>query len=117
MKKKLSQSSFRIWEGKSKFDGKPISAIVTGVDGSSKNPKTGRMAQMWILNSVAPPYDAVKAGDDSCVCGDCDLKPSVVKSSIRPCYVGRVAWKAPNSVWKHNIFQTVQIKRISPQLF
>lgn len=39
-----------IWEGKSRFDGKPIVCIATE---NSKNRKTGDMVQTWILSQIS----------------------------------------------------------------
>ena len=55
-------------EGPSPFDGQPIVSIATL---HSNNRKTGDMVQTWILPRDLHPLDAVKAGQDSCICGNC----------------------------------------------
>lgn len=63
-----------IYEGPSQLDGQPIVAILTGVSTKSENPKTGPMAQTWILRSDMHPIDALKEGEDSSICGTCPLR-------------------------------------------
>jgi len=60
-----------VYEGPSRFDGAPIVAIVTGLDGSSENDKTGPMAQLFIIRSDMSPLQAIAAGLDSSVCNFC----------------------------------------------
>jgi len=111
------QSSFKIWEGNSPYNNEPISAIVTGADGSSHNPKTGAMMQLWILPSNINPKDAIKTGEDTCVCGDCVLKPSTYKQTQCKnktiCYVAKRAFQAPRSVWQHNIHRPVELDTVT----
>jgi hypothetical protein len=38
----------------------PLVAIITGMRGGSANPKTGPMAQLWILRSDMSPLDAIQ---------------------------------------------------------
>jgi len=72
------------------LDGKPIVGIVTGLKNKSNNPKTGDMAQFWILREDMPPTEAKRTGADSSICGDCPLK--------KTCYV--TIHQAPLAVWK-----------------
>lgn len=46
------------WRGNSPWDGAPIVAILTGIDGSSVNAKTGPMAQLWIMREDIAPHVA-----------------------------------------------------------
>ena len=80
-----------IYEGPSRLDGQPIAVIATGLNGTSKNPKTGPMTHLWVLRSDMPPVDALFAGDDVSVCGDCPLRRTV-------CYVSVI--HAPRAVYK-----------------
>lgn len=104
------QSSFKIWEGPSAFNNEQISLILTGMDGSSENPKTGAMIQSWILPTKIHPVIAVKQLDgDNCCCGDCPLKP--LKHNFekkQSCYVARYMFRAPRSVWDHNILKPIE---------
>ena len=68
-------SSVIVFEGPSRFDGAPIVAVVTGLRRQSKNPKTGRMAQMWILRADMSPLEAIDRRLDYSVCCDCPLRP------------------------------------------
>jgi len=108
----IKQTSFKIWEGASPYNSAPISSIITGTDGSSNNPKTGPMIQLWIIPKEINPKDAVKTGEDECVCGDCPLRPTTTKTNnFKPCYVGRRAWQAPRSVWQYNIGRKVELEK------
>lgn len=85
-----------VWKGQSAFDGKPIVGIVTGLGKSSDNPKTGPMAQLWILRDDEHPWSVVKSRGDESVCGDCPLRGEV--GTDRACYV-QVPF-APSQIWK-----------------
>ena len=69
-----------IYEGPSALDGAPIVAIVLA--GRSTNSKTGAMVQTYILRADMAPIDAVKAGADVSICGDCPHR-----GPARTCYV------------------------------
>jgi hypothetical protein len=93
-------SSFIAWSGSSVLDGSPIMLIVTGVDGSSDNSKTGGEVQTYILRSDVSPTDAIKSGADVSICGDCKHRGTIVDGVLtgRDCYV-RV-FHAPLSIYK-----------------
>ncbi len=87
-----------VWRGRSAFDGQPLVAIVTGLHGDNKNPKTGAdLAQLWILRSDIGPIDAVKTGADTSICGDCKHRGDGT-GKRRSCYVA--IKNAPRQVWK-----------------
>ena len=52
-----------------------IDIAVSGLDIPSRNPKTGIMAQLWILVSGMTPKQAQHSGDDAAVCGGCVHRP------------------------------------------
>ena len=79
-------------EGPSPFDGQPIVSIATL---HSSNRKTGDMVQTWILPRDQHPLDAVKTGQDSCICGQCPHRGSGTK---RTCYVN--VGQAPANIWR-----------------
>lgn len=79
-----------LWEGRSLIDGQPLVIIVTGLEVSSQNIKTGRMLQTYVLRSDILPTESVKAGDDVSICGDCPLRKGI-------CYVNLIT---VNSVWR-----------------
>ena len=87
---------FIAYEGPSLIDGSPIVAVVTGVEVPSRNVKTGRMLQTWILQQDMHPKEAVRTGQDTGICGTCPLKG--LNGQLRTCYV-RVE-NAPTNVWK-----------------
>jgi hypothetical protein len=60
-----------IYNGPSMLDGKPIMAVLTGLDNSSTNRKTGKMVQIWIIRSDMSPIEAYRTGGDASICGDC----------------------------------------------
>lgn len=101
-----------VYNGPSLLDPtKNIIAVLTNVRRKSKNPKTGPMAQLWMLVRDTAPTRAEVNGDDAAVCGNCPLRTilltrqrktrrgwveQVVK--IRKCYV--TMFQAVTSIWK-----------------
>lgn len=85
-------AGFIFYRGPSPIDGAPIVAIATL---KSKNSKTGDMVQTWILREDISPLDAIAAGEDRSICGNCAHRGS--KGKKRTCYVQ--ADKAPTSIW------------------
>lgn len=96
----MSSSSAILWRGSSRLTGEPIMVAISGLDGGSQNPKTGAMAQVWILRSDMSPLDAVKSGADAALCGAgkdaCPYRP-ILGGEVR-CYVN--VGQAPQAVWK-----------------
>lgn len=87
-----------LYEGPSEIDGEPIVVIMTGIDGSS-NRKTGSMLQTYILRSDVHPLAAIKSGEDESICGSCEHRPILARSTGKaPCYVE--VGKGPSMVWK-----------------
>lgn len=86
-----------LWKGRSQLTGTPITLTVTGLDGSSDNPKTGPMAQTWILAGGVNPMAAVANGRDTAICGNCPLRGG---PNGRQCYVQ--VKNAPRAVFKKN---------------
>ena len=74
------QSSGVIYSGPSLIDGAPIVVVATYSD---RNSKTGTMVQTYILRADQAPLDAIRAGDDESICGDCVHRPALGGS----CYV------------------------------
>lgn len=80
-----------LYRGPSELNGDPIVAILTH---ETTNPKTGPMAQVWIIPDLdVPPHVASKAGADESVCGDCPLRHYLGGA----CYVAM--YQAPRAVW------------------
>lgn len=86
-----------VYEGPSALTGAPIVGIVTGLERPSANPKTGDMAQLWILRSDLNPSEAIHTGGDDAICGDCQHR-SLQGHVGRSCYV--IWWLAPDQVYK-----------------
>lgn len=80
-----------IWEGPSEHDGAPIALVATW---GSRNEKTGPLVQTWILRADVAPMDAVRAGLDSSVCGQCPQRWFLGGS----CYV--LPFMAPRWIYK-----------------
>ena len=79
-----------LYHGPSAINGADIVAVVTYDSG---NPKTGDMAQLWILDAGdTKPSDLVKQGRDQAVCGDCAF------AGGKGCYVN--TGQAPNAVYR-----------------
>jgi hypothetical protein len=94
-----NNNSLIVFEGPSAIDGRPIAVILTGLDQSSDNEKTGALVQSWILRADVEPHVALKTGDDASVCGQCPHRPILARQTgAAPCYV-RVH-EAPLSVYR-----------------
>lgn len=80
---------FVVYEGPSILDGSPIVVIVNRIFTKSDNVKTGDIVQSFIIRSDVSPLDALKTGEDSAICGDCEHRPALVKAGNgkAPCYV------------------------------
>jgi len=93
-------NGFVFYKGPSMLDGKPIIAILTGLQAGSANDKTGKMLQTWILREDVNPIAAVNSGDDVSICGDCKHRGIVIdgRNKGRSCYVRLDT--APNNIWK-----------------
>ena len=98
---KKRPTSAMIWNGFSPFDNGPIMGIISNMDGSSINSKTGAMAQLSILRSDMHPWEAIKTESDASICGNCPLRQvwnPVTKKFERICYVN-IAF-GPASKWR-----------------
>lgn len=88
-----------LWEGQSRFSPlHRIAVVLTGLRAKSKNAKTGKMLQAWIIPVDGSPMASLRNGADEAVCGDCQLRPilsKTVKGSFR-CYVD--VSRAPSGV-------------------
>jgi hypothetical protein len=81
-----------LYRGPSLIDGSPIVCVATGLARPSKNPKTGRLIQTYILaDNGDTPIDAWKSGTDRAICGDCPHRGTT-------CYVD--VSKGPTAVHK-----------------
>ena len=89
-----------VYDGPSRIDGSPIVVIVTGLQATSQNDKTGAMAQSWIIRSDVHPVEARRIDADSSVCGDCPLALSARHEGMRGprCYVN--VGFGPSSVYR-----------------
>lgn len=90
------------------IDGAPIVAIATGLEGDSRNEKTGPMIQVWILRADIAPIDAANSGADVSICGTCPHRGRVEggRNIGRSCYV--TLRNAPRNVyasWQRGIYE------------
>jgi hypothetical protein len=102
-----------IYEGPSLLDGAPIVAILTGIRSVSTNPKTGDMAQLWIMAQGLEPHTAARTGADVSVCGACPHRPA----NLGSCYV--VLHQAPLAIyrgWQRGLYKKGDLKKILPRL-
>lgn len=85
----MSFLGYVLWEGPSAFDGAPIVLIANSFRRQKEyvNSKTGDAIQTWILRRDVDPFDALKRGEDSSVCGSCKLRPQGQDGSQRACFV------------------------------
>lgn len=84
------------YEGPSVLTGDPIVAVATGLEGGSRNLKTGPIVQTWMVRPDMAPAEAVRLNLDDAICGDCALRGHDGRD--RGCYV--TPWLAPNNVFK-----------------
>lgn len=75
-----------LWEGASPLDNAPIAVIAIGLASGSTNSKTGNLLQTYIIRTDVSPIEAVKAGLDASICGDCKHGPGS-PYALRSCYV------------------------------
>lgn len=96
-----------LWQGPSQIDGSPIALIATGINGKSRNAKTGRMVQTYIIRTDISPVDAIHTGDDFAICGNCQHRGEVIRPGKdgresqnvnRSCYV--LVFQGPLNVYK-----------------
>jgi hypothetical protein len=73
-----------LYEGPSLLTSTPIVCIATGLNGKSKNAKTGAMVQTYILDARTHPLEAIKTGADESVCGDCPARGTWCYASRGP---------------------------------
>jgi hypothetical protein len=96
---------FRLYQGPSMIDGKPVVAIATGLVRPSSNSKTGPMVQVFIIPADIHPMQAANTGADHAVCGDCRHRGTVVTDPVtgkrtnvgRSCYVTLI--RSPRMVY------------------
>jgi hypothetical protein len=106
-------NGYMVYQGPSMIDGRPIKAMVTGINKASDNRKTGDMLQLWIMPINSKPSDAVQNGDDASVCGECPHRPLLAKiNGVSPCYVNH--GQAPNSIYRATYPDTGINKRNAP---
>jgi hypothetical protein len=103
-----------IFEGPSELDGKPIVAIITGLNLKSKNSKTGEMPQIWIIRSDVHPTEALRTGEDKSVCGNCQHRPkelgdNALKKDSRTCYVNVMSFNAMYKKYRNNGYEVADI--------
>ncbi len=87
----MTPPGFVFYKGPSQLDGAPIVGILTV---RSRNQKTGKMLQTWIMRSDIAPLNAITHGQDESICGDCPLRPS--QNGV--CYVA--VFQAPRQIWQ-----------------
>ena len=75
-----------LYKGPSRFDGAGIVCIAIGLKSRSRNRKTGRMLQTYILREDVSPVLAVKMGLDASICHDCAARGNGTGKG-RWCYV------------------------------
>ncbi len=84
----MNTNGIILWEGKSKLaDHRQVNIVVIAVGlKDSKNRKTGKMLQTYILLQDVDPVEAIKLGFDGAICGKCVHRGDKGFSG-RTCYV------------------------------
>ena len=92
----LKISGLVMYRGPSQLNRKPIVAIATGLLHRSRNEKTGKLIQLYILpdNGESPLQNALE-GADKAVCGNC--KHMGTDGKLGSCYVN--LGQGPNAVY------------------
>ena len=84
----MNKNGMIVYQGPSVIDGAPIVVILTGLEASSANGKTGDLVQSFVIRADVEPHAALKTGDDASVCGMCPHRPLLAKETgDAPCYV------------------------------
>jgi hypothetical protein len=100
----MNTNTLCVYDGPSLLDGVRTIVLVSGYDTPSINSKTGDMLQSYIIRADMAPSEAAAIGADETVCGQCAMRPLIVKaarlrgSKDTPCYVDKV--RGPDGVWK-----------------
>lgn len=89
-------AGYVIYDGPSMLDGERIIVVVTGLAGS-RNQKTGKMVQTYIIRPDMHPLEAVRTGADRSICGDCVHRGDGTGKG-RSCYVTLI--HGPRNVWQ-----------------
>jgi hypothetical protein len=89
-------AGYVIYDGPSVLDGQRIVVIVTGLKGS-RNTKTGKMVQTYIIRPDMHPLEAVRTGADASICGDCVHRGDGTGKG-RSCYVTLI--HGPSNVYR-----------------
>jgi len=110
-----------IYKGPSELDGKPIVAIITGLNLKSKNSKTGEMPQIWIIRSDVHPTEALRTGEDKSVCGNCPHRPkelgaNALKKSNRTCYPSVMGFNAIYKKYCNNGYEVADLDNLAHAL-
>ena len=92
----MKHAGYVIYDGPSMLDGERIIVVVTGLAGS-RNTKTGKMVQTYIIRPDMHPPEAVRTGADRSICGDCVHRGDGTGKG-RSCYVTLV--HGPKNVWQ-----------------
>lgn len=88
-KQNKKPTGWLIWQGQSPYNGDHIACFAV----ESRNKKTGKSLQTFILRTYKDPLAANKDGSDEAICGSCPLKgiphtdPDRKTAKERPCYV------------------------------
>ena len=89
------EKGYVLFEGASLLDGAPIAVIATMASNNIKTGLSGKrnMVQTWVIRADLAPHYALKTGQDSSVCGDCQHRPA----NDGTCYV--MVFQAPLAVY------------------
>ena len=111
-----NKNTLSLYEGPSVIDDKPIVVLAANYKNKSANSKTGDMIQIFILRQDISPVEASNNGEDSSICGSCNLRPFLAKiaklkgDDSALCYVNK--GQSPNSAWKS--WKAGNVAKVSP---
>lgn len=92
-------TGYVIYNGPSELDhSSNVVAIVNTIGGESHNKKIGPLAQVWFLHGEMHPMEAIRAGSDAAICGNC------VFARGNGCYVGKHVTSSVYRAWKNGSY-------------
>ena len=110
-----------IFQGLSQIDNEPIVAILTGFNSKTRNRKTGKIPQVWILRSDMHPIDALRLGADYSICGGCIHRPielgdNALRKWSRTCYVNVMSLNSIYKAYSKNKYRHANLSELAEQL-
>ncbi len=108
MERKDMPQGIVLYDGPSLINGDRIVVVATGFKRASRNDKTGKMIQTWIICANKTPMESSRCGDDIAICGTCKHR------HFRSCYVNLA--HGPHHVYNAWVAGTYTYLEHNPEL-